>query len=343
MRTSRLPWILLVAVSAFGYGSGPLFAKWIYPTGFDWLDLLAWRHLLAALILWLIVLALPAGRAALRSISARQALTALGLGVLFVANASTYFASLTWIDASLAGLMTYVYPAIVAVLSIFFAHAPSGARPWIALVIATSGVALSIGGISAEREPALIGLVLGVASPIIYSCYIILAARLGGESKSGTGANRGGGIPPLAAVPLSLVGTALGVFALRLLAGRDLLPLPIPEGAMLPILGVATIAGIVPIGAFYIAAQRLGAARAALVSTVEPIFTIVAAGALFGERLTLVQLLGGAMILSAVLVAEWEAIRPSQTRRGVRRSSQQPDAQPDAPPGSPPSPPPGSP
>ena len=193
MRGSRLPWILLVAISAFGYGSGPLFAKWIYPTGFDWLDLLAWRHLLAALILWGVVLLLPAGRAALRQITPRRGLTAFGLGVLFVANASTYFASLTWIDASLAGLMTYAYPAIVAVLSIFFAHAPSGVRPWIALFIATSGVVLGVGGISAGKEPALIGLVLGVASPIIYSCYIILAARLGGESKSGTGASRDGG------------------------------------------------------------------------------------------------------------------------------------------------------
>jgi drug/metabolite transporter (DMT)-like permease len=319
MRGSRLPWILLVAISAFGYGSGPLFAKWIYPTGFDWLDLLAWRHFLAALILGAVVLALPAGRAALRSLSLRRALTALAIGALFVANASTYFASLIWIDASLAGLMTYAYPAIVAVLSIFFAHAPSGPRPWVALGIATTGVALGVGGISAGKEPALIGLVLGVASPIIYSCYIILAARLGGESKSGTGASRGGGIPPLAAVPLSLAGTALGVFALRILAGRDLLPTPIPTDALLPILGVATIAGIVPIGAFYAGAQRLGAARAALVSTVEPIFTIVAAGLIFSERLTAIQLFGGALILGAVLVAEWGAIRPAQARRGRGR------------------------
>jgi drug/metabolite transporter (DMT)-like permease len=118
-------------------------------------------------------------------------------------------------------------------------------------------------------------------------------------------------------VPLSLAGTALGVFALRLFAGRELLPTPIPDEALLPILGVATIAGIVPIGAFYAGAQRLGAARAALVSTVEPIFTIVAAGLIFGERLTAVQLLGGALILIAVLVAEWGAIRSGapQNRR----------------------------
>jgi drug/metabolite transporter (DMT)-like permease len=185
----------------------------------------------------------------------------------------------------------------------------------VALGIATTGVALGVGGISAGKEPALIGLVLGVASPIIYSCYIILAARLGGESKRGTGSSRGGGIPPLAAVPLSLAGTALGVLALRLIAGRDLLPMPIPSDALLPIIGVATIAGIVPIGAFYAGAQRLGAARAALVSTVEPIFTIVAAGIIFGESLTLIQLLGGALILGAVLVAEWGAIRPSAPAR----------------------------
>ena len=94
---------------------------------------------------------------------------------------------------------------------------------------------------------------------------------------------------------------------------------PIPDDALLPILGVATIAGIVPIGAFYAGAQPLGAARAALVSTVEPIFTIVAAGYLFSESLTAIQLVGGALILGAVLVAEWGAIRSVNPRRSPAR------------------------
>ena len=36
---------------------------------------------------------------------------------------------------------------------------------------------------------------------------------------------------------------------------------------------------------------------------------------LFGESLTVIQLLGGAMILGAVLVAEWGAIRSSTPAR----------------------------
>ena len=316
MQRARLSGILLVVVSAIGYGSGPLFAKAIYPTGFDWLDLLVWRHLLAALLFGAAVAALPAGRRALRGLSRERAARSFAVGLLFTANAATYFGSLTWIDASLAGLMTYAFPAIVAVLSIFFAHAPSGWRPWVALGTASLGVALGVGGISAGEEPAAIGLVLGIASPIIYSCYIILAARLGGESREGVGG--AGGVSPLAAVSLGLAGTALGFLLLRIFLGRAPLPLPIPDAALLPVIGVATFSGIMPIAAFYAGAQRLGAARAALVSTVEPVYTFVAASLLFGERLTPIQMVGGVLILGAVVVAEWEAIRP---RRAAARAA----------------------
>jgi hypothetical protein len=81
MRGSRLPWILLVAVSAFGYGSGPLFAKWIYPTGFDWLDLLAWRHFLAAIFLGVIAAFVVAAARTLRARN-RRALRSERLNLL---------------------------------------------------------------------------------------------------------------------------------------------------------------------------------------------------------------------------------------------------------------------
>ena len=109
------------------------------------------------------------------------------------------------------------------------------------------------------------------------------------------------------------------MFAVRIVLGRMLLPLPIPDLAIIPVLGVATIAGILPIGAFYIGAQRLGAARAAIVSTVEPVYTIIAASIIFGERLTLIQLLGGVLILGAVLVAEWDALLPERAARAKGR------------------------
>ena len=60
----------------------------------------------------------------------------------------------------------------------------------------------------------------------------------------------------------------------------------------------------IAIQTFYAGAQRVGAAQAALISTVEPIWTIVLAAALFGVALTPVQLAGGALIILGVLVAQ---------------------------------------
>lgn len=50
---------------------------------------------------------------------------------------------------------------------------------------------------------------------------------------------------------------------------------------------------------FFAGLARLGAADAATLSTLEPVVTIVLAALFLGEPLTLQQLAGGAIILSA--------------------------------------------
>jgi drug/metabolite transporter (DMT)-like permease len=60
----------------------------------------------------------------------------------------------------------------------------------------------------------------------------------------------------------------------------------------------------VPVQAFYAGAQRIGAAQASLVSTVEPLWTIAAAAVIYGERLQPIQLVGGTLILVGVVVSQ---------------------------------------
>jgi drug/metabolite transporter (DMT)-like permease len=55
---------------------------------------------------------------------------------------------------------------------------------------------------------------------------------------------------------------------------------------------------------FYADARRIGAAQASLVSTVEPIYTISLAALLLHEGLTLIQLVGGVMVIIGVLIAQ---------------------------------------
>ncbi len=232
MDRRRLLGVALAVASACGYGSGALFAKSVYGAGIDWLALLFWRFLIGGALVWAWTLLFPENRAALRALPRRRLLALLGLGAFFVGNASTYYASLQFVSASLAALIVYIYPALVAVLSIRWGHGLHGRRPWVALGLVTFGVVLTIGGIETRADP--LGLVLIVASPILYSVYIILAARLAGERRGETAASRTGGAGaetrPAVASSLMITGTFAVVAVLAVAAGEPVLPGQVPGG-----------------------------------------------------------------------------------------------------------------
>lgn len=298
--------IALAAISACGYGSGPLFAKSVYGSGLDWLALLYWRFLLAGLLVWAWALLGPANRAGLRALPRRRVLALMGLGAFFVGNAGTYYASLQYISASLASLIVYIYPALVAVLTIRFGHGLHGRRPWAALGIVSLGVALTLGGIETHAET--LGLALAVASPCLYAVYIVLAARLAGERRGETANDRTGGdgaeTRPAVAAAVMLSATFVVVALLAVVSGEPTLPWLVPGGAWYGLAGIAVFSTAVAISAFYAGTARIGAAQAALVSTVEPVWTITLATLLFGERLSTVQLVGGFLVIVGVIVAQ---------------------------------------
>jgi drug/metabolite transporter (DMT)-like permease len=257
MDRRRLLGVALAVASACGYGSGALFAKSVYGSGIDWLALLYWRFLMGGLLVWAWALLVPENRAAFRELSRRRVGALLGLGAFFVMNASTYYAALEYVSASFAALIVYIYPALVAVLSIRWGHGLHGRRPWIALALVTFGVVLTIGGIETYAEP--IGIVLIGASPIIYSVYIILAARLAGERKGETAASRTGGAGsetrPAVAASLMLSGTFAIVGVLAVAAGEPVLPNQVPAGAWFGLIGIAVFSTALAISAFYAATR----------------------------------------------------------------------------------------
>jgi drug/metabolite transporter (DMT)-like permease len=306
--------IALTVISAFAFGSGALFAKPVYAEGVGWHVLMAWRFLIGAGLAWAWLLVRGRSRAGLRRMRRRDLAVAIGLGILYTGNSATYFAGLETVSASLAALIVYVYPALVAVITLQVGRPLQGRRAWGALALALAGVALAVGNIDAATAPPLEGLVLIAASPVIYSVWIVLSARLSGEGRSGVGADAGAGVvDPLAAGVVMLTATAVtyGVSAVTL--GRPVFPAQIPSGAWVGLAGVGIVSTFIAVQAFYAGAHRIGAARASIVSTVEPIWTIVLASLLFRESLGLLQLVGGAMILAGVVIAQTGAGAAART------------------------------
>ena len=76
---------------------------------------------------------------------------------------------------------------------------------------------------------------------------------------------------------------------------------------------MSTVAAIV---LFFAGLSRVGPTAAALLSTVEPVVTVVGAALVFGEVLTLQQALGGVLVLGTVLLVQWPARRPGPVTSG---------------------------
>jgi drug/metabolite transporter (DMT)-like permease len=305
--------LTLIVISAAGFGSGTVLSKPIYASGLDWLQLLAWRFTIGAALAWAWILASPRRRASVRRLGRRQLTVGILLGVWYTGNAGTYYAGLETVPASLAGVLVYLYPAIVAVLSVRYATRLSGRRPWVALGIALVGVILALGGIDVATPPPVAGIALVLASPLIYAGWIVLSARLAGErSEHLAPADAGAGRVDDAAVASALMISATAVIfvAAALVTGRPYLPTEIPAGAW-PYLAAVGFAGtFLAIQTFYAGSRRIGAAQAALVSTVEPLIIVTLAWIALHETLAPIQLVGAGLVIVGVLVAQ-TAERPS--------------------------------
>ena len=301
----------LIVLSAAGFGSGTVLSKPIYAAGLDWLQLLAWRFTIGAGLAWAWILVSAERRAAVRRLARppgrRAALIALGLGLWYTGNAGTYYAGLETVPASLAGVLVYLYPAIVAVLSVRFASRLIGRRPWFALGIALVGVVLALGGIDLATPPPVAGIGLILASPLIYAGWIVLSARLAGERSGSLAPEEGGAgrVDDAAAASALMISATAAVFVVgAVLAGRPLAPSDIP-GAAWPYLAAVGFAGtFLAIQTFYAGSRRIGAAQAALVSTVEPLIIVTLAFVALHERLAPIQLAGAAMIIVGVVIAQ---------------------------------------
>jgi len=72
---------------------------------------------------------------------------------------------------------------------------------------------------------------------------------------------------------------------------------------------------MIAISLFLAGLPRIGAARSSLISTWEPVVTVVLAIIIFGDSFTVIQVAGGLLILVAVVVVQsshlWRASAPA--------------------------------
>lgn len=283
---------MAVVVSAACFGTLAVLTPLAYESGARPLPLLAWRFVIAAVFLGAVAsarhrtaLLVPIGDLA------RYAVLALtGYGAASVC----FFFALTFADASVVAVLLYAYPALVTIVSWLFLGKRANRLTAVAVVVTFAGCALVVGIGSAGVRAAWQGVALGLGAAVGYTLFNLLSHRwLPGRSR------------------LTMMTYTFGIAAILPMLGTvamDGMPAlsPVEWSArtwmlLLAIVLVPTFAAIV----LYLEGIRgLGPSQAAVISTLEPLFTIVMAAAVLGERLAPLQLTGAGLVLAGVVAAE---------------------------------------
>ena len=275
----------MVLASATGFGSLAILAKLGYAEGLGSEQELAFRFLLAAV--GMVAIAFLLGQNPMR-LERKRLILLLAMGAVgYCAQSLTYFIALRSLPASLVVLIAYIYPSLVVAAGWLFLHRAVSAKHLAALAASFVGLVLLVGGAHFQLAWAL---VLAVASPVIYTAYILVGERVMGS------------VPALAASAVIITGAA---FAFCLLAAiTHELAFPRTTGGWAVVLGLALFPTMFAISLFLAGLPRVGASRAALLSTWEPVVTVALAVILLGDRLSILQVLGGVLVLLAVVVVQ---------------------------------------
>ncbi len=258
----------------------PIFAYFAYASGVTPLTALFLRFAIAALCLCFYQVTRQRPLPTPKNL---RTLMVMG-GVGFVLQSLSFFTALTFASPGVVVLLLYLYPTIVVGISILVLHHPSSPTKLMALGVALGGTVLTIGSIG-ETKP--IGIILGLASALVYAIYVLLGDRVMREES------------PIVACTVMFSSAAVVFGGIVTLRG---ISLPTTAAGWAAIGALALISTVVAIGSLFAGIKLLGASTAAILSTLEPVVTILLALAILHQPITVPQLAGGALIMTSVIV-----------------------------------------
>jgi drug/metabolite transporter (DMT)-like permease len=274
----------MCTLSAACYAGLSILGKLAFAAGLSLTGMLSLRFGGAALVLGAMLLILR--RPLFAGARTMGRLFLLG-ALLYAPQAALFFTGLQRLPASIAVLLLYVYPVLVAVFDWALNRRLPDRRTLLALGIAMVGVVLTLYPQAAMRvDPVGALLVLGSATGL--AIYIVLSEG----ATQGVGARAGGMWIVLGAgVSFTLAGGATGT-----------LDWPHAIGEPVLILALIVVGTVLPVTLFLAGVARVGPTGASLLSTLEPVFTVALSVIVLQESLATMQAIGGALVMAAAIL-----------------------------------------
>ncbi len=305
---------LFVALAAILWAvSGPS-AKYLFMHGMTPLQLTQARVTLggALLLLWLAL-----RNRSLLAISPRDILYFALLGIAGLAMVNfTYLVTISKLNVAAAVLLQYLAPVLIALHAIVFLGERLSPAILMAVVGATAGCYLVVGGynldlLALNRE----GVVWGLVSAVAFAGYSICSER---------GMRR---YNPWTVLFYSVLFAALFWNVLNLFWEGAPPPIDLARQHYLPIQWVlityvAVLGTLVPFGLYFHGINLIRSTRASITATLEPISAGVISFLALGETLEPLQIAGGILVIGAIILLQLRKEYDDATPELLRRQQQ---------------------
>lgn len=287
---------LYVASAALMWAVSGASAKYLFNHDVTPFDLVQLRLTIsiALLFLWLL-----ARRPVSLRIARRDVLYFAVLGISGMAMVQCfYLLAISKIKVAAAILLEYLAPVLIALYFVFYMRETLTRTTIIAVSCATVGCYLVVGGynmdlLSLNRE----GVFYGVCSAIAFAWYSVLGER---------GMHR---YHPWTVLFYAIFFAALFWNSAHYFWESAPLPFgaivkPYSMGAWVLILYIAVFGTVVPFGLYFEAINLIRSTRASITATLEPISAGVISYFFLGETLEPLQILGGLLVIAAVILLQ---------------------------------------
>jgi len=221
-------------------------------------------------------------------LTGRNLIVGVGLGAFgYAVMSGLFFWGYRFMSVGMVAIVFYMYPIFVVMIAAIFLKEKVTQYTAIALALAFGGVALIAGADPVHTDPRGVTIVLGAA--IVYASYVTASRSM-----------------------LSTVDSrVLTAYVLPSAAATFLIYGKITDQLMLPATAygwavgftLAIVATVIPVFAFLNGLSRIGAVRASILSTFEPVVAVVLGATLLHDSVTLATILGGILILVGAILA----------------------------------------
>ncbi|GAB6154302.1 EamA family transporter [Desulfosporosinus burensis] len=276
--------VLLVLISTFGFSFYTILGKFAFLGGASLATVLFVRFFIAVLFFWMVTL----WREGFPRLPLKTWLILWGMGgICYSLMAGLYMSSVRFIPASLAALLLYVYPVIVTVIAVLTRQEKFSTYKLLGLLLSTFGLVMVLG--LAFQGINSLGVILALGSAFVYAIYILIGHKV---LKTTTALVSTTIISTAATLTYGIIGFSMGSMTWNL-----------SWGTWMVMAGIALLSTVIGMLTFFEGIKRIGATSASIISTTEPVITVVLAVILFRESLTLLQVVGGIFVVLGGILA----------------------------------------